>query len=458
MHSVSATVKVLFSVSTAFAIAVILCLPAHARKITLADCIETALQNNPNILEIDESWKKSVSGYRYAQAQRGLKVDGQVKTVERLKDNSSSDSNVRIPGKDTNIGLFAGLYAYYYLYDAERKKNEEVSKAKLAVTKIESDKVRSDVIFNVKKAYYDYLLAVRSMELRKKLLDKAKEKQKLVKTMYDNGLQPALDVMQTDVSFSRALLEYERTVNTERMKRNALYVSMGISENKDAEIVSVSSESLPAVRFSAEELNKLALLFCHDLRLAEERRKVSKINIDVAKAANKPIVFISMGLGMENEALYLFTDDDGSFGDNFKPANWGPVFTAAITASIPVYYSGAISAKIDSAVADYNSIMYQERSIKIRVQNAIADQYTALGELKKQIDISKQITENSRRYELLARRSYENGAGTLLDLQNAEENVLSAELNFLDTVYQYYLTLATLAHTLGVEEEQICQN
>lgn len=431
---------------------------AEPRKINMNDCILVALQNNPDILETEEERKKSIADYQIAKAQRGLKVDGQIKTVERLKSDSSSDPNVRIPGKDTDIGLFAGLYAYYYLYDAKRTKNEDVARVGLTLTKIETEKIKSEIIYNVRKAYIENLLAQDNLVLRDQLLKNAEEKQRLVNTLYNNGLQPAIDVTQANVSYAQAMFDFERAKNTEKNQHSALLTAMGLQTGGDFILTPLDSKNLPHVKYSSGELDTLASLYSPELRIFEEKKKIAKLEIEAARAEARPSVFITMGLGMENEALYLFDSNaDGEFSDNFRPGNWGPIFTATITATMPVYYGGGIVATVDSKVVDYNRIVYQERSAQIKIKNSIERQYESMNELNRQIILSKLLLESSEKHHLLARRSYENGIGSLLDLQNAEAGVINSQIEYTKCIYEYYLTLALLCYTIGVDEERICQ-
>ncbi len=100
--------------------------------------------------------------------------------------------------------------------------------------------------------------------------------------------------------------------------------------------------------------------------------------------------------------------------------------------------------------------MHNSNFLLVTVRNRINSNYEQLGELKKQLRTAQLIIENSEKYALLAQRRYENGEGALLELQNSEEEVLNAELGYLSSLYQYYLTLATISNTLGVEEEELC--
>ena len=430
---------------------------AEPRTVTLDECINIALQNNPDIFETDENRKKSMADYQTAKAQRGLRVDGQFQTIERMRSDSPSDPAARIPGKDTDIGLFAGLYSHYYLFDAKRKKNEEAARINITLTKIEAEKVKEDVIHEVKKTYYECLMANDIMSIRAKLLENAKDKQRIANTMYNAGLQPATDLTQVNVSYSQAMLDFEKSKNSSKTYLASLYIAMGLRDAPDIVLADIEKENLPVIKYSSEELSKLALLYNPELRIISEKKKISKLQIEIAQTARKPSVLIGMGLGIENKALYIFNDDRGTFTDNFSGKNWGPVFTANVTASIPVYYGGAIIASINSAVIDYNRFTYQERSAQIKIKSNIERQYESMDEIKKQIQIAKMIIENSEKHALLARKNYENGVASLMDLQVAEGGVISARIEYLNCIYQYYMSLASISHTLGMSEDNICQ-
>ncbi|MDR3237620.1 MAG: TolC family protein, partial [Spirochaetia bacterium] len=195
---------------------------ADSRTVDINECIDIALQNNPDILEIGEERKKSLADYQAARANRGIRVDGQMRTIERMRADSSSDPNARIPGKDTDIGIFAGLYSYYYLYDKKKQKSEEIAQVGVSVTKIESEKVKEEVVYGVKKAYFEYLMAKDNFIMREKLLEKVKEKQKLVRMLYNAGLQPSLDVTQMNVAYSQAMLDFEKAKNDEKIYMSSL--------------------------------------------------------------------------------------------------------------------------------------------------------------------------------------------------------------------------------------------
>ena len=78
--------------------------------------------------------------------------------------------------------------------------------------------------------------------------------------------------------------------------------------------------------------------------------------------------------------------------------------------------------------------------------------------MRKQVEILELAQDNAEKHLQLATKSYENGVGTQLDLEDAELAVLNAQLNFIQTKSDYYITLAKLANIIGVNEDYISGN
>ena len=84
--------------------------------------------------------------------------------------------------------------------------------------------------------------------------------------------------------------------------------------------------------------------------------------------------------------------------------------------------------------------------------------FRSINELQKQFEILELAQDNAERHMQLAQKSYENGVGTQLDLEDAELAVLNAQLNFIQAKSDYYITLAKLANVIGLDEDYISNN
>jgi outer membrane protein TolC len=426
------------------------------KKITLEQCIEVALQNHPSLFVAIEDDKKSIANYQIARSMRSIIVDGEIRTVEYTKSNSSADSRFSIPGEDTDIGLFAGLSLTYNLYNAKKDVVEEQARTSIDVAKVTNYQVKSKIIYEVKNAYYSYLLARDILAIREEIYNKYKSKAQLSRQLFEQGSRPILDVSKAEVDLANAQLQLEQAKNNERKMRQSLYYAMGLEENDQIDIIpeNIDLEKLPEINCTLANLYRMCEVYNPELRIARLQKKIAQLKITEEAGSHYPTVDLLIGLGCENKKLYGM----GNIGSNFEAGSWSPAFHGAIRASLPIYSGGRISARVDSATADYNKMIYKEKDILTNIKNQVRDNYRTLEEMKRQIEISELIIKNAQRHQLLAQRSYENGAGTLLELQDADLNVIQAKIGFLQAKYNYLLTFAKLVDTVGFGEGILCRN
>jgi multidrug efflux system outer membrane protein len=325
------------------------------------------------------------------------------------------------------------------------------------MTKMSTQKSTDDMIYNIKSAYYDYLYAIDNVQLKSELLQRYKEKQSLTERLYASGLCPVLDVSRANVKVVEAMLEHERARNSERLAKSALYMSIGITESDLPNLKPMQVDDMPKLKYSLEELTQLALMYNPDVQIVDYDIKVKQKRISVARALNDPSVDMEFGIGFQNKSCWGM-DSNNEFMNIFKFDKWTPTFFGSFVAAIPVYTGGAISGRTDVAVSEYNKSVYKGREVIMNVKNQVQVLFQSLNELENQINISKMVVEDSQKYVLLARRSYENGEGSLLDVNEAEANAIQATLGSYSIKYKYLLTFASIAKLIGVSEEQICLN
>ncbi len=437
---------------------IILLYPAIAiskeRTITLEECIEIAMQNNPDFMLSLEDDKKRIAEYKIARSMKSIIIDGEIKTVEYTKSDSSADSRFSIPGQDTDIGLFAGLSFTYNLYDARKDIIEDQARTNIDISKIKNYQVKNKIIFEVKNAYYSYLLARNVLTIREEIYNKYKSKSELARQLFEQGSRPILDVSKAEVDLADSQLQLEKAKNNERKMKLNLYYSMGLEATEDMTVNPVDTDSIPDINCSLTNLYRLSEVYSPVLRISKLETKIARLKASEQMGAHFPTVDLLIGLGYENKRIYGMNN----LADNIDGGNWSPAFHGALKATLPIYSGGKISAKVDSAMSDYNKIIYKEKETLTDTKNQIRDNYKSLEEIKKQMDISELIIKNAQRHQLLAQRSYENGGGSLLELQDADLSVIQARIGFLESKYMYLITFANLVNIVGSGENSICKD
>lgn len=427
---------------------------AEERSVTVDECIEIALQNHPDYLLSIEDDKKSIADYKIARSGKSVIINGEIKTIETDKDDSSDDTNYSIPGQDTNIGLFAGITMSYNLYDAKKDIIENQARTNIDISKIKNYQVKNKIIFEVKNAYYGYLLAKNTLTIREEILNKYQSKANLARQLFEQGSRPVLDVSKAEVDLADSQLMLEKAKNNERKTKLNLYYAMGIEEAENISINPVEAETIPDLSCSLSNLYKLSEIYSPVIRISKLEKKIARLKAEEESGAHYPKVDLNIGIGYKIEKLNGFE----SFQENYDWGNWSPVVYGLIAATIPIYSGGRISAKVDSALSSYNKLVYKEKEVLTDSKNQIRDNFKSLEEIKKQMEISELIIKNAQRHQLLAQRSYENGGGSLLELQDADLSVIKARIGYLESRYSYFITLAKLVNIVGIGESSICKS
>jgi outer membrane protein TolC len=427
---------------------------AEERSVTIDECIEIALQNHPDYLLSLEDDKKSIADYKIARSAKSVVINGEIKTIETEKDNDSTNSNFSIPGQDTDIGLFAGITMSYNLYDARKDIIENQARTNIDISKIKNYQVKNKIVLEVKNAYYGYLLAMNTLTIREEIFNKYQSKANLARQLFEQGSRPVLDVSKAEVDLADSQLMLEKAKNNERKTKLVLYYAMGIEETENLNINPVEMDTIPELSCSLSNLYKLSEIYNPVIRISKLEKKIARLKAEEEAGAHYPKVDLNLGIGYKIEKIQGFD----SYQENYDASNWSPVVYGLIAATIPIYSGGRISAKVDSALSSYNKLVYKEKEILTDAKNQIRDNFKSLEEIKKQMEISELIIKNAQRHQLLAQRSYENGGGSLLELQDADLSVIKATIGYLVSRYSYYITLAKLENIVGSGENSICKS
>ena len=92
----------------------------------------------------------------------------------------------------------------------------------------------------------------------------------------------------------------------------------------------------------------------------------------------------------------------------------------------------------------------------INMRSLLKSYYQEMVVLKRQLEIARLSITNAENHLKLAQKSYDNGLGSQLEMQDAELSVLNAQMSFIKAKYEYMIALANLSHVVGLGEDKIC--
>ena len=400
-----------------------------------------------------ENKKQAIAQYYVVKSQGRPQVAAALQTVEILKTSSSAgNGDLNIPGRDTNIGLFAGLNLTYPLLAPGYSEKVDLARRGLDMSKVTDIKSRGGIILSVRNAYYGYLSSIMVVRLRERIKNNYEVRLGSTKVMVRNGDRPLYDLSAAEASFSQAQLDYDQAMNNQMFMRSELFAAMGVPET-EGELLVEDIRDLPELKYNLSEMYRIAEEHSPDIILASYQKDTARVGIEVAQAAHSPYMNLYVMGGMENDTLH----GRQYFNQNFRSENWTPSFHGGVLSGISVYSGGGISASVDSALAEYNKAIYNERKIAIQVRKQITQSVSKINAMRKQIEISHVNVRNAQINLEVSKKMYDNGVGAIALVQNAEMAVFTAELAEIDAKFGYLNALALLANLVGLDEALLCK-
>jgi multidrug efflux system outer membrane protein len=320
------------------------------------------------------------------------------------------------------------------------RRASEAARADLLASESGRDAILLSLTSDVVKSYYN-LLSLRGQEqAAQRTLETREQFVTLQSKRFSAGVASELEVRQTEADRDAAKVQLISLVNQREAEDARIAVLLGRSprevwekrmDNVTAELQGNGPVAVPA-GLPSDLLERRP-----DLRQAEQQLIAANARIGAAKANYFPDISLTGFLGTESTALSkLFTGPARIFQ-----------YAAGITA--PLWNAGRLGAQVDYATAQQKEALANyEKS----VQSAFADVRTALAAYtaaRETAETQTRRTESLDKAYKLARMRYDNGVSSLLDVLDAERNLLGAERARIDALAAQRRAVADLIKALG---------
>jgi outer membrane protein TolC len=411
--------------------------------LTLDKALEIALNDNPTIKiagqEINlkkEVNKEAYSGlfpeaslsgtYSRTLKKQTMVMDfgGQSTTIKMGSDNTYNG------GISVNLPLFAPA-----LYKAISLTKTDVD---LAVEKARSSKL--DLINQVTRAYYQVLLARDGYDVLQKSYQQAEANLEMVKVGYEQGKVSEYDKIRADVqvrSLKPTLLATNNGLTLATLQLKAL---IGVDATMQV-VVEGRLNDYEMIMFR-QELNDDALNLANnsDLKQLDLNAMLLKKNLKIQQTNFMPT------LGMAFNYAYLSLNNDFKFSD-YK---WNPYSTLAFSLTVPLFKASNFT-KLKQTKIQIRQLN-ETRIHTERQLNTLATSYkSSMNAGCEQVLSNKEGVFQAEKGREIARKRYDVGKGTILELNDSEVALIQAQLAYNQSIFDYLTAKADLDKVLGKE-------
>lgn len=191
-------------VSMLFLILCLLASRAGAAPLSLAECLEKAERNNPDLRVL--AWEPLVAeqGLRQALSARYPRLDGQVGYTMQKEPQATIIMGREAEMQDADFA-HGRLEALYTIYDFGRRE-ARISQARATADAVRGKVAarRSDVSLLVIEAYFGILENMQLVEAARDEITQVEQHRRMAQALFDEGVVTRNDVLQADVRLAAA--------------------------------------------------------------------------------------------------------------------------------------------------------------------------------------------------------------------------------------------------------------
>ncbi len=411
-------------------------------NLTLKQAIDIALAENPTIKVADKDIElKRIADEEAWQAL--LPEASATATIQHtlLAAEMNLGGNKFKMGRDnTNTGALAGTISFPIFAPAVYQ-NMKLTKQDIELAQEKARSSRLDLVNQVTKAFYQMLLAQDSYKVMQESYNTSKENYDVVKAKYDVGKVSEYDKISAEVqmrSMNSSLVSTETGLTLAELQ---LKVLMGIDPNVKVSIDDrlenyENGLQLPDMQSSAAELGGNSALRQIDMNRAmlERALKIQRTNF------MPTVAFVLNG---QYQSLY---NSNWSVWDY----DWSPSASFTISVSIPLFrasnWTKLKTSKLQLSQLDDNRLN-TERQLTMAVESYKQNMASSIA----QTQSNKEAVRQADKAVSIAAKRYEVGRGTILELNQSELALTSAQLTYNQSIYDYLVAKASLDYTLGRE-------
>jgi TolC family type I secretion outer membrane protein len=416
---------------------------APPQTMTLQDCIDLALRQNPSILKAREEIRRThgVIVEARAPALPQVTAGGQYQridknTIDTFPGSTNIFRNQENPWT-TQVEVSQLVYSGGRVRAALR-----AAKLSDQIAALGFQSAVANTLLDVRKAFYEILLNKAQIEVREQSVTLLEEQLRDAQSRFDVGAVPRFNVLRAEVELANARPPLIRSQNDLRLTKEALVKLLAIDSagytnaftpiNFDGKLVyEHRGWELPTALHQALEHRP-------ELLQAERQVGVAKAGVDVASAGYKPEASVFGNYGWHDKP---YNDDMSSTREGWIVG--GSVSWALFDGMLTHGKVTQARAQLQEANLDYADT---RRQVELEVRQAYSDYIQTL-EL---IEAQKKTVEEANESLRLAVARFRAGTGTQLDVLSAQTALTDASSNEIQALYDYNVAIATLERVTGM--------
>lgn len=292
-------------------------------------------------------------------------------------------------------------------------------------------RAQSDLVFQVKQAYYVYTQNLRQVGVNEANLRNRREHLAQAQARVKAGVGLPVDVVRAETAVAEAILALTLARNAASVAQTTLAQIMGLDPRTTLQVAEADEPAVATDDFNA--LVATALQRRPEIAVGQATIEAARYAVNAAKTSNAPALVGSVGWGMR--------------GGEFPPDN--NTLTLGLAVQWNAFDGGMAQGKVMEAQANFQSAQAQLAITTLAVSTDVSQAYLNEKTAEQRLITANAQVANAQEAVRLAQGRYTAGLGIFLDVLDAQNTLQTAQTNQVNARTAVNQARAALAHALN---------
>lgn len=412
-------------------------------NLTLDKAIEIALKENSQLkifkYEIEKS--KSSLNESYSLLFPNISLEGSYirnikKPVFFLPDFFGGTGEVRPIEVGSRNSYTGALKVSLPIFAGQVYSGIVISKLGLELSLISYEEAIAQTKLNVTKAYLDVLLMKDTEKFIKKSYENAQKNLENAIKLNKAGILSDFELLSAQVEVEKLKPNVLQTEFSYQTALNFLKTLLNLNSTDSIEVVGSIDEFMVANQIP--ELNEQVIENSFTLKKLSLQKQIADNNIMLMKWGHYPSLVAFGNYQIQTQAENY----------DFNRYKWVKSAAVGLTLNVPIFSGMGVKSRVEQAEIQSKeideTISATRKQLDIAIQNTLNKLMTSL----QKIEAQKINLEKTQKNYQIAEVRYNEGMSTQLEISNANVNLLSAELGYTQSIYEYLVAQAELEYYL----------
>jgi outer membrane protein len=302
---------------------------------------------------------------------------------------------------------------------------------------------RNGVVYSVKQQYFTLVKALRLAQVALDSERLARDEERRAEALYEVGTVARGDVLKARARRAQTQLDRIRAVNQVEIQRSILKQVIGLKPDTPLAIETALDEHVTLPDSAASVAT--ALQARPQLSQAVAAERAARAGLFGARARRLPEVTGSLSVDRAKNTTHVQEVGDGEFDDSYYATEW----FGQVRLTLPVFNGFANEGASRSARGALLEAEAQRRQRELDVAVEVQQAWLSVREAVERIDVAKEGLASAEEDYNFSKGRYDLGAGTFLDLLNAEVTLAQARQSYVEAVADAHVAEAALERAVG---------